>query len=205
MLLAERDTLLGKKFTVREIRKLSPSGHQTAILSTDFRKDITHCAAAMFARWCQENFFRYMREHYNLDRLVDYSTGNIPGSTRVINPQYRELDSEVRKQAARLTRKRCECNAIVLCDNIEPNVVTAYETKKCRATARNRAYENNPGRPESLPQGNAQTCTIFRSARGRQVPHVGDEKQAFHRHDQTHRLSGRVRHDQYRTPSHVSP
>ncbi len=74
MLLAERDTLLGKKFTVREIRKLSPSGHQTAILSTDFRKDITHCAAAMFARWCQENFFRYMREHYNLDRLVDYST-----------------------------------------------------------------------------------------------------------------------------------
>ena len=130
MLLAERDTLLGKKFTVREIRKLSPSGHQTAIISTDFRKDITHCAAAMFARWCQENFFRYMREHYNLDRFVDYSTGNIPGSTRVINPQYRELDSEVRKQAARLTRKRCECNTIVLCDDIEPDVVTAYETKK---------------------------------------------------------------------------
>jgi hypothetical protein len=130
MLLAERDTLLGKKFTVREIRKLSPSGHQTAIISTDFRKDITHCAAAMFARWCQENFFRYMREHYNLDGLADYSTGNIPGSTRVINPQYRELDSEVRKQAAGLARKRCECNAIVLCDDIEPDIVTAYETKK---------------------------------------------------------------------------
>ncbi len=130
MFLAERDTQLGKKFTVREIRKLSPSGHQTAILSTDFRKDISHCAAAMFARWCQENFFRYMREHYNLDGLADYSTGNIPGSTRVINPQYRELDSEVKKQAARLARKRCECNAIVLCDDIEQKVVTAYETKK---------------------------------------------------------------------------
>jgi hypothetical protein len=71
-----------------------------------------------------------MREHYNLDGLADYSTGSIPGSTRVVNPQYRELDSEVRKQAARLSRKRCECDAIVLCDDIEPEVVTAYETKK---------------------------------------------------------------------------
>jgi hypothetical protein len=66
---AERDTLLGKKkIRVREIRKLSQSGHQTAIISTDFNRDFTHCAAAMFARWCQENFFRYMREHYNLNR-----------------------------------------------------------------------------------------------------------------------------------------
>lgn len=130
MLLAERDTLLGKKLRVREIRKLSQSGHQTAILCTDFRREITQCAAAMFARWCQENFFRYMREHYNLDGLADYSTGSIPGSTRVINPQYRELDGEVRKEAARLSRKRCECDAIVLCDDIEPEAVIAYETKK---------------------------------------------------------------------------
>lgn len=130
MLLAERDTLLGKKFKVREIRKLSHSGHQTAIISTDFSREITACAAAMFARWCQENFFRYMREHYNLDGLADYSTGSLPGSTRVVNPQYRELTSEVKKQAARLARKRCECDAIVLCDDIEPDVVTAYATKK---------------------------------------------------------------------------
>jgi hypothetical protein len=28
-----------------------------------------------------------MREHYNLDRLVDYSVEDIPGTTRVVNPQ----------------------------------------------------------------------------------------------------------------------
>jgi len=71
-----------------------------------------------------------MREHYNFDGLADYSTDSLPGSTRVVNPQYRELDSEVKKQAARLARKRCECDAIVLCDDIEPEVVIAYETKK---------------------------------------------------------------------------
>ena len=26
----------------------------------------------MFARWNQENFFKYMREHYRLDRLVEH-------------------------------------------------------------------------------------------------------------------------------------
>jgi hypothetical protein len=84
----------------------------------------------MFARWCQENFFGYMREHYGLDRLADYSTGEIPGSTRVVNPQYREVDGEVRKLTAQLVRKQSECAAIILCDDIEPDKVTAYAEKK---------------------------------------------------------------------------
>jgi len=39
-------------------------------------------AAAMFARWCQENFFRYMRQHYNLDRLAEYGVEPVPDTTR---------------------------------------------------------------------------------------------------------------------------
>ncbi|NTW60402.1 MAG: hypothetical protein HGA43_14705 [Nitrospirae bacterium] len=128
--LAERGILLGKTIWVREVRKLSPSGHQTAIVATDGTREMAGIAAAMFARWSQENFFKYMREHYSLDRLADYSTAEIPGSTRVVNPQYREVDGEVRKQAALLARKRCECDSIVLCDDIEPEKVTQYETKK---------------------------------------------------------------------------
>ena len=112
MQLAERGTLLGRKLWVREVRKLSQSGHQTAIIATDVTREITGSAAAMFARWSQENFFKYMREHYSLDRLADYSTEEIPDSTPVVNPQYREVDGEVRKQAALLARKRCECDSI---------------------------------------------------------------------------------------------
>ena len=130
MLLAERGTRLGKKLWVREIRKLSKEAHQTSIVSTDYSRDLPSSAAAMFARWCQENFFRYMRQHYNLDALADYSTTETPDTTKMVNPQYRELDSEVRKQNARLARKKCECNAIVLCDDIEPDKVAEYETKK---------------------------------------------------------------------------
>lgn len=130
MKLAERGTLLGGKLWVREIRKLTKGGHQTAIVSTDYPRELTTSAAAMFARWSQENFFKYMREHYNLDRLVDYSMEDIPDTTRVVSPLHREADGEVRKQAAQLARKRCECDGIVLCDDIEPDKVAAYETKK---------------------------------------------------------------------------
>ena len=130
MKLAERGTFLGKKIWVREIRKLNKSGHQTSIISTDYQRELTGSAAAMFARWSQENFFKYMRENYSIDSLIDYSLEDIPDTTKVVCPLYREADSDVKKQAARLGRKRCECNSIVLCDDIEPEKVEAYEEKK---------------------------------------------------------------------------
>ncbi len=74
MRLAERGTFLGGKVRVREIRILTQSSHQTSVLSTDYRSNLEPVAAAMFVRWSQENFFRYMREHYGLDRLIDYYT-----------------------------------------------------------------------------------------------------------------------------------
>ena len=130
MKLAERGTFLGGKIWVREIRKLTGSGHQTSIISTDYTRELTASAAAMFARWSQENFFKYMRENYNLDRLVDYSIEEIPESTEVVNPKYREADGKVRKLVAQLARKRCKCNELLLRDDIEPKKVEKYETKK---------------------------------------------------------------------------
>jgi len=86
MKLAERGTFLGGELWVREIRKLTPSGHQSAIVSTDYLTDSGQMAAAMFARWSQENFFRYMLQHYGLDRLVDYGVDDIPDTVQVVNP-----------------------------------------------------------------------------------------------------------------------
>ena len=68
------------------IRKQTKSGHQTVILSTDYQSDLTIVSAAMFARWSQENFLKYMRQHYNIDRLIDYSVEEIPETTAVVNP-----------------------------------------------------------------------------------------------------------------------
>ena len=66
MQLAERGTFLGGEVWVREIRKLTGSGHPTSILATDYRSSSAVVGGATFAGWSQENFFRYMRRHYSL-------------------------------------------------------------------------------------------------------------------------------------------
>jgi hypothetical protein len=130
MQLAERGTRLSNRLWVREIRKLNPSGRQTAILSTDYRAAAERLAPAMFARWSQENFFRHMRQSYNLDSLVDYRTAPIPETTRVVNPAYRTLDGEVRKAVASLSRKRAEFGALNLEGEIEAKKIEAFTQRK---------------------------------------------------------------------------
>jgi predicted nucleic acid-binding Zn-ribbon protein len=130
MHLAERGTFLGGKVWVREIRRRTESAHQTAVLSSDYRSDPGPVAAAMFARWSQENFFRYMRKHYGLDRLVDYATEEIPDTTMVVNPAYRRLDGQVRSKQGHLSRKLAAFSAMNLKGEIEPKKVAAFEQHK---------------------------------------------------------------------------
>jgi hypothetical protein len=102
MKLAERGTHVGKRpgLWVREVRKLAPDGHQVSIVSTNLTGDAASQAAALMARWSQENYFKYMREHFGLDALVQYGTEEIPATVTVLNPAWRALDREVRKKHA---------------------------------------------------------------------------------------------------------
>jgi hypothetical protein len=130
MKLAERGTLLSGKIWVREIRKLTDSGHQTSILSTNYVSNPAVIAMSMFSRWSQENFFRYMREHYNLDHLIDYGIDDIPDTTKVVNPEYRRFDSQLRSKNAILVRSLAQFGAIHLQSDIDPETVSAYQKKK---------------------------------------------------------------------------
>jgi len=128
--LAERGTYLGGKLWVREVRKLTKSGHQTSILATDYSSDLAPVAAAMFARWSQENFFKYMREHYNLDALIDYNLEDIPGTTKVVNPDYRSLDSAIRSKNGKLNYLLSQFGAMNLVENIETKRIDDFQNKK---------------------------------------------------------------------------
>ena len=129
MRLAERGTYLSGKIWLREIRKLTESGHQTSILATDYVSDLAPIAAAMFSRWGQENFFKYMREHYNLDRLAVYGLDAVPDTSRVVNPDYRSLDSRVRSITSTLNRKLAQFGALSLEGALDPEKVAAYQAK----------------------------------------------------------------------------
>ena len=128
--LAERGVRLSNGLWVREVRQRSQSGAQSSILSTDYRSDLSRVAAAMFARWCQENFFRYMRQHYNLDRLVEYGVEALPDTTRVINPLWRDFDNQIRSQRALLSRQLAQFGVIQLPQDLEPEQVQAYQLAK---------------------------------------------------------------------------
>jgi hypothetical protein len=116
MLLAERGTLLGTKkeeqLWVREVRKLTESGRQISIISTEWRASAEQIAAPQFGRWSQENFFKYGREHFNLDRLIDYQLEPVDETTRVVNPAWRKLDGEIRQRVA--TQHRVKANLYTL-------------------------------------------------------------------------------------------
>ncbi|MBT5269403.1 MAG: hypothetical protein HOL70_08160 [Candidatus Marinimicrobia bacterium] len=129
--IAERGTFMsGGKIWVREIRKLCTGGHQTSIISTVYRSEKEVIAVRMFARWSQENFFKYMRQHFDLDGLASYRIEDIPETEIVINPEYRRLDGEVRKIVARLVRRRAKFGKLALIGDIEPKKVEKYERQK---------------------------------------------------------------------------
>ena len=128
--LAERETNLAGKLVVREVRKLSEQGHQTSILSTNYKADLTELAASMFARWSQENFYKYMRQHYNLDRLAEYGTESIPDSIRTVNPAWRKLDGQIRGKSGQLQRLLALFGQLSLNSALSESAVTLYEQRK---------------------------------------------------------------------------
>lgn len=128
--LAERGTLLGRKIWVREIRKMTNSGHQTALVTTDFLSDAARIAGSMFSRWSQENFFKYMMQHFGIDKLLEYKTDPIAETTRVVNPAYRELDGKIRSNNGKLARRKATFGAIVLEGELEKEKVEEYERQK---------------------------------------------------------------------------
>ena len=71
-----------------------------------------------------------MREHYNLDRLVEYNLTPVSDTSRVVNTEYRRLDGQVRSRTAILSRKLARFGALSLEGNIDPKKVGEYQKKK---------------------------------------------------------------------------
>jgi len=128
--LAERGHCLSNQLWVREIRKLTEKGHQTSIISTDYRSKTSSLAIAMFSRWSQENFFKYCREHFGLDSLVDYCTEPVSETTEVVNPEYRQLASKIKSCQGKLNRLLAKFAAFTLEETIDPDNVEPYLQKK---------------------------------------------------------------------------
>lgn len=89
--LAARSVRVVPGFRMREVRRLCANGHQTAIMTTRTDWPIETVAYRMFERWTQENFFRYMRQHFALDALVNYAVEPADPERNVPNPERKVL------------------------------------------------------------------------------------------------------------------
>ena len=97
MALAERGSLVGtgkQAMWMREVRKLTDSGHQTSIITTAYELELAAVSGRMFSRWCQENFFRYMKRHYGLDMLQEYGVTPLTDTEKVVNPARRQQEGQ---------------------------------------------------------------------------------------------------------------
>lgn len=81
----------------REIRKRNDSGHQTSVITTNYQLSTEKIALYMFARWSQENFFRYMRQEYDLDRIIQYGVSELDKNIKVVNREYSNLTYRLKK------------------------------------------------------------------------------------------------------------
>jgi len=101
--LAERSIELLPGFRMREVRRLCANGHQTAIVTTRTDLPIEVVAYRMFERWTQENFFRYMRQHFALDALVTYAVEPADPERTIPNPKRKTLATALALSRAALT------------------------------------------------------------------------------------------------------
>jgi hypothetical protein len=102
-LLCEREvSLAGQPY--REVRKLNQGGHQTSIVTNNYMINATETAKKMFARWAQENYFKYLIENYDFDKMIQYGYENLDDNMVVVNPPYSRLSHQIKKEKEKRAR-----------------------------------------------------------------------------------------------------
>ncbi len=97
---------------LREVIRLNPdTGHQTKVLTNRSDLPPEQVLWRMFARWRQENFFKYMMEEFAIDGLVEYGCLGVDPTLERPNPEHRAISREIANLKAHITGlqgQRCE-------------------------------------------------------------------------------------------------
>ncbi len=102
--LAEKTVRVLPGFKMREIRRLRTDGKQTAIVTTRWKTRAIELAWRMFERWRQENFFRYMREHFALDAMASRRVEPLSEGKTIPSPKRAKLEKKLVKLKSALQK-----------------------------------------------------------------------------------------------------
>jgi hypothetical protein len=98
--------------TMRQVTRRKPdNGHQTNVLTNRTDLEPEQVLWRMFNRWRQENFFKYMRQEFAIDGLVEYGCEGVDARLERPNPEHHAVSREIAVVQARLKTlqsQRCE-------------------------------------------------------------------------------------------------
>ena len=104
--LAEQPIVLRNGLTIRQIRRRLANGRQVPLITTHPQMPLPQVVGAMFSRWSQENFFKYLREQFNLASLPTHDLAPLDPDAQVVNPVRRVLEKIIRQLRSRLVTAR---------------------------------------------------------------------------------------------------
>ena len=116
------------KLRLRQVTRLREGNYQTQIITSRWDLPPAMVVFRMFNRWRQENYFKYMREEYALDVLVDYNFEAVDIATEVVNPERKEVAKKLKALRGELAKCEQRYGAEVL-KNDETKHATMREFK----------------------------------------------------------------------------
>ena len=184
--LAEQPIVLRNGLTVRQIRRRLANGRQVPVITTHPQMPLEQVAGAMFSRWSQENFFKYLREQFNLDSLPTHDLEPLDPDAQVVNPVRRALEKTIRRVRSRLAAVR---NRLVPAQQ-EPDPDTAN-----RLDADAKALAGELDEPPAAARRHAYPCPRWRLVGAGQAGRPAGCRAAVHGRGADDRLSRRDPHD----------
>lgn len=151
----EIDVRAGEVIEVKAVEVRSScdrKSHQSSIITTLRTSNKASLASHMFARWSQENYFKYAGEELGIDLLAGYEHAEAPPEQKLKNPQYVQADAAVRRNMAEIKKVQARGAKQVL-DSNESEAVARYLA--AQAALNEEVAQLQEQRRELLEQRNA--------------------------------------------------
>jgi len=165
--ICEQETLIDG-LSLREIRVLTGTGHQTAIVTTNKVITAREVALNMFSRWGQENYFKYMIANYDFDKMISYGVETIDENKEVVNPPHRVIKYQIKK--AKEKKKRLEAQFYPL---LEQAIDTKLEEMPALTNKQKAIKENIDAFDEQIRNLQTQAKPIPARIKLKDMPQAG--------------------------------
>jgi Transposase protein/Bacterial regulatory proteins, luxR family len=165
------------KLRLRQVTRLTETGHQTPIVTSRWELRAIVVAHRMFERWRQENFFKYLREEYLIDALADYQVEPDDPTRSVRNPALKAVVKEVYAAHVHLRKLRESYGATAIdyiqgSTSTDPDFEIAEEKIRMEIDKATNHIKKLKARRDSLPA----RVTVADAQKGQEMVKLSTER-----------------------------